>query len=96
MYENMTILMKIEDELPERKDMSDNRNFKEEKKYIPNEWGSKLFLNTEAFVNAMMEGKDKFYSSMKPIFSVLRIFSYILLSITCIIAIIVIILALYP
>ena len=94
MYENMTILMKIEDELPERKDLSDNRNFKEETKYLPNEWENKPFPNTKAFVTAMMQGKDKFYSNMRPIFSILRVFSYLLLSITCIITIIVIALAL--
>ena len=38
MYENMPILMKIEDELPKRIDLSDNRNFKDEKEYIPDLW----------------------------------------------------------
>jgi hypothetical protein len=99
MYENMTILMKIEDELPERKDLSDSRNFMKETKYIPLKWekdyispeGKKnLFPNTEEFVKAMKQEKGKFYSNMRPIFSILRVFSYLLLSITCLIAIIVI------
>ena len=92
MYENVTILMKIEDELPQRRDLSDNRNFKEEKDYIPKRWKEIRFPKTDAFVDFMMDDKkkDKFYSNMKPIFSILKIFSYVLLSIICIIAIIVI------
>lgn len=94
MYENMTILMKIEVELPERKDLSANRNFNEETRYIPGEWEDGRFPNAKAFVTAMMQRKDKFYSNMSPIFSILRVSSYMLLSITCAIALIVISLAL--
>lgn len=91
MYENMTILMKIEDELPERKDLSDSRNFKEETTYIPPEWKeNNLFPTTDAYVKATMQRKDRFYSNMRPIFSILRVFSNVLLSITCVIVIIVI------
>ena len=78
MYENVTILMKIEDELPQRRDLSDNRNFKGETDYIPNEWKKIKYPNTKAFVDAMMDDKkkDKFYSNLKPIFSILRFVSY--------------------
>jgi hypothetical protein len=87
MYENVTILMKIEDELPERKDLS-NRNFTKENKYIPHRWekdyispqGEKnLFSDTEEFVKKMMKKKDALYSNMKPIFSIFRAFSCVLL-----------------
>ena len=93
MYENVTILMKIEDELPQRRDLSEIRNFKDEKEYIPYKWKKTKFPNTEAFVKAMMDDKkkDKFYSNLKPIFSILRVVSYMLLLI--IVAIIIIIIA---
>lgn len=83
MYENIAILMKIEDELPQRRDLRDNRNFKEEKEYIPDEWKKNQFLNTKAYVDAMMDGKkkDKFYSNMRPIFPIFRGLSYVVTAI---------------
>ncbi len=99
MYENATILMKIEDELPQRKDLSDSRNFMNETKYIPYRWekdyispeeGKNLFSDTEDFVNKMMQKKDALYSNMKPIFSFFRVFSYVLLAIIFAIAVIII------
>lgn len=87
-YKNLAILMKIEDELPQRKDLSGNRNFKQETKYIPLEWEKNQFLTTEAYVTAMMQGKDKFYSNMRPIFPIFRRVSYVLLAIVSVIIII--------
>ena len=89
MYENMPILMKIQDELPKRIDLSDNRNFKDEKEYIPDLWKKHRFTDTDAFIKAMMEEKDKFYSDMKPIFSRLKVISYVLVLILVSIAIII-------
>jgi ABC-type multidrug transport system fused ATPase/permease subunit len=100
MYENMTILMKIEDELPDRKDLSDSRNFTKEKKYIPHRWEKdyissekekNLFSDTEDFVATLMEKKDALYSNMKPIFSILKGISYVLVLILISLAIIIII-----
>jgi hypothetical protein len=81
MYENMTILMKIEDELPQRKDKSDNRNFRDETKYIPLEWEKCKFSTTKQYVDEMMRQNDRFYSNMRPIFSILRKVSYALIAI---------------
>jgi hypothetical protein len=94
MYENITILMKIEDELPQRRDLGDTGNFNKEKEYFPDEWKKIKFLDTKEYVDTMMQRKDKFYSNMKPLFSVLYACSYVLLSAICIIAVIVIVLAL--
>ena len=79
MYENMAILMKIEDELPKRKDKSDDRNFKDETKYIPPEWEKSKFSNTKQYVDEMMKQNDRFYSDMRPIFPTLRKVSYALM-----------------
>ncbi len=90
MYENMSILMKIEDELPQRKDVSKDRNFNEENDYIPSLWKGQQYAKTEDFVKATMSQSDRFYSNMQPIFSALKCFSYMLLGIIFIIASIVI------
>jgi hypothetical protein len=91
MYENVTILMKIEDELPHRKDLREERNFKEENDYIPKKWKEIQYSDTEEFVKVMMDNKkkDSFFSNLKAIFSILLGFSCVLLLITCIIAIII-------
>ncbi|MEM3616616.1 MAG: hypothetical protein QXJ31_01715 [Candidatus Bathyarchaeia archaeon] len=83
MYENIAILMKIEAELPSRKDKRDDRNFKEETNYLPLAWEKCKFSNTEQFVDEMLKRNNSFYSSMKPIFSILRKVAYLLMAIVC-------------
>jgi hypothetical protein len=80
MYENITILMKIEDELPQRKDFKANRNFKEEKEYIPQDWKKMQYSNTDEYVKSWMGDKKRptFYSSMSPIFSLFQVISYVI------------------
>ncbi len=76
MYENMTILMKLENELPPRGNKS---NFEREDYYIPEEWRKEQYSDTNDFVKKMMQGRDRFYSNMKPLFTYLRRLSYILM-----------------
>lgn len=87
MYESMAIIMKIEDELPLRKDLGD-RNFKQETEYIPDKWKKTRFLSTKAYVNAMMERKDTLSSNMRRTFPIFRWLSYALLIIVIVIVII--------
>jgi cytochrome c biogenesis protein CcdA len=82
--------MRIEDELPRRRDSSVKRNFEKENDYIPKKWKEIHYSDTDEFVNAMINNKkDKFFSNLKLIFSILLVFSCGLLLITCIITIIV-------
>jgi len=80
MYESVAILMKIEEELPKRVHLKDS-HFTEENTYTPRKWDETKYPTTRKFIDAMMNESDKFHSSMRPVFSVLRLASYVLLSI---------------
>jgi hypothetical protein len=79
MYEALTIIMKIEAYLPLRKDVKVNRVFGKENTFIPPEWEENKYPTTKGYIDAMIKADNKFYSSMKPIFSVFRIVSALVL-----------------
>lgn len=81
MYESIAILMKIEEELPKRIHLNRDSHFTDENRYTPSKWDEKKYPTTGKFIEAMMNESDKFHSSMRPVFSVLRLASYVLLSI---------------
>jgi len=88
MYENMTILMKLENELPPRENKMNN--FEKEDYYIPEKWRTERYSDTDDFVNKMLK-EDRFYSNMKPLFTNLRRLSYILMAIVIAVLIITIV-----
>jgi hypothetical protein len=87
MCEATAILMKIEEEFPQRKGLSENNHFYKDDKYTPRKWDSIKYPTTEKYIEAMMQTRDTFYSSMRPIFPIFRCLSYLLLSIIGIIVI---------
>jgi hypothetical protein len=80
MYESIAILMKIEEELPERRS-NQKIHFSGEKTYTPQKWNDEKyrFPCTKQYTESMMKSSDKFHSSMRPVFSILRYVSYALL-----------------
>ncbi len=85
MYESMAILMKIEEELPKRNVLAGS-NFWEED-YFPSYWKEPKYINTQKYIESMMGDSKKFYSSMKPIFSIFGLISLLLIVLVVFIAV---------
>jgi hypothetical protein len=80
MYQAATVVMKIEATLPQRKNLKETAVFGKENTFTPPEWEEKKYSTTKEFIETMVKTDNKFYSSMKPIFSVLRLVSFLVLT----------------
>jgi len=96
MYEAIATLMKIEEELPQRVNLNKAIHFREEPTYINPRWNENKYSKTDAYIKDMMLKSDKFHSSIKPIFSIFRIISNVLLGIVSFIFVMTIVQSLFP
>lgn len=86
MYEQISIIMKLEEKMGFLEERTENKQFKDDKGYFPKRYYDK-WDNSEKFVKDMMKRKDTIYRNMRQIFSIFEIISYVLISLVVLIAI---------
>lgn len=86
MYEQISIIMKLEEKMGFLVERTEREQFKEDNRYFPKRY-YEPWNNSEKFVDDMMKRKDTIHRNMGKIFTIFENISYVLMSLIVLIAI---------